>query len=154
MSVQKRLGNGYFTLMDHKGRLCRGTPRGLFTRGTMPIQSGQVVIVSGNPAIGVEIIGVVSSLREAERLKCVPAEVIRSAKSYAGDVAEESEDDFFEGAAEEEEPEARGGLKEQRKAAEARAAIAQRASALLSGGGAYVAADVAVEGPDVNVDDI
>jgi hypothetical protein len=161
MSVQKRLGNGFFSLMDHRGHLCRGTPRGLFTKGSMPVQSGSVVIVSGNPALGVEIIGVISSLREAEQMArsgIIPAEVIRSAKAHDGAAAEaEAEDPWFESAAAEEAPEARGGLKQQRKAAETRAAIAERASALLGGRGAFVAADVVVDGPDgpdVNVDEV
>jgi hypothetical protein len=150
MSVQKRLGNGYFTLQDYRGHLCRGTPRGLFTKGTMPISTGQVVVVSGNPAIGVEIIGVFPELRDAEQLSrsgVIPAEVVRAAKSYGLESVKE-EEDYFEAMAEEAE-EAEGSKADQ----EARRAVQARVESLLGGAGGYKASDVKID-EDVNVDDI
>ena len=150
MSVQKRLGNGFFTLQDHRGRLYRGTPRGLFTKGTMPIECGNVVVVSGNPAIGLEIIGVFMFLRDAEQLSrsgVIPAEVIRAAKSYGMEEIQE-ENDFFDAPAEEQQ----SGTKAEQ---EERRAVQARVEALLGGAGAYKASDVNIDGDeDVNVDDI
>jgi len=147
LSVQRRLGNGYFTLRTAKGKDVRGTPRGLFTSGTMRIAVGQIVIVEkGDQTVGVEIIGVVGDPRESREPRAYvragrfPAEVLAMAASAGavdgGGVASEL-DDLFEAPAQEaaEMPEVRGGIKAQRAAAATDAAIASRVAALMAGGG-------------------
>jgi hypothetical protein len=134
MSVQKALGNGYFLLRNSEGREIRGTPRGLFTCGNMRISVGQIVVVEGNPKIGVEIVGAIQQRREAEqyvRKGQMPREVLASAIGVGAEETEE-EDDFFESAADADEPEVTGGLKEQRAAAETRSAISSRVALLLA----------------------
>ena len=133
MSVQKALGNGYFLLRNSEGREIRGTPRGLFTCGNMRISVGQIVVVEGNPKIGVEIVGAIQQRREAEqyaRKGQMPREVLAAAVGVGAEEVDE-EDDFFESGAVDE-PEPSGGLKEQRAAAETRSAISSRVALLLA----------------------
>lgn len=101
-SVQKCLGNAFFSLRNAKGEDIRGTPRGLFTRGTMHISVGQIVVAEGDKR-GLEIVGVINERSVAESLVkagSMPREVLMSASS-AGVYAQTqlssiNEDDLFE----------------------------------------------------------
>jgi len=105
-SVQKALGNAFFSLRDEKDKDFRGTPRGLFTKGTMLIAMGQIVVAEGD-AKGLEIVGVVQKRSDAAALVKSGA---LSAKILANAVAAgamtvavvEEEDDLFETLADEE----------------------------------------------------
>ena len=75
LSVQAARGNGYFTLRKEDGREITGTPRGLFTSGSMRISVGQIVVVDGIPEDQskikdhpYEIVGVVQERSEAREL--------------------------------------------------------------------------------------
>jgi hypothetical protein len=162
LSVQRSQGNGFFTLRTAKGKDVRGTPRGLFTAGTMRISVGQIVVVEGDHKIGVEIVGVVADprvsreARDLVRAGKMPAEVLAMATS-AGAVCEAPSsdlDDLFEAPAAGdclEQAGARGGMKAQRAMAAADAAIAVRVATLLAGGGGTnaVAVDVVVDLDDL-----
>ena len=146
MIVQKPLGNGYFLLRNHRGESVRGTPRGLFTRGNMPILMGNIVLVQGNPKMGVEIIGSIESRREAQKYAdqgLIPREVLISDGNDMN-----AEDDFFEASAQDEE----AGADDKRGTSEATRAIASRTAAILAGGGRHT--KPADNDEDVDIDDI
>lgn len=89
LSVMKAMGNGYFQLCSQDGILCQGTPRGLFGKGPMRIDVGQIVITegdyianAGSKARVVEIVGVIKEMQEAEgyvREGRMPAKVLERA---------------------------------------------------------------------------
>jgi len=139
MSVQSAKGNGYFMLRTAMGRDVRGTPRGLFTSGSMRISAGQIVVVEGDAALGVEIVGVMSDRHDCEQLVRkgrMPREVLASAISaggVSGGVAEE--DDLFEKADEVVSgavADCRGGMVASRAMAASRAAVSSRVAQLLA----------------------
>jgi hypothetical protein len=147
MIVQKALGNGYFLLRNHRGENIRGTPRGLFTRGNMPIITGNIVLVQGNPKMGVEIIGSIESRREAEKYAeegLIPREVLISENN------DTILDDFFEASAQDEEE---IDMNNKRGISEATRAIASRTAAILSGGGRHSKMHVN-DDDDVDIDKI
>ena len=160
-SVQSAKGNGYFTLRLAEGKTARGTPRGLFTSGSMRISVGQIVVLEGVPAdikfcrgreraIPYEIVGVIQERREAEqfvRKGKLPREVLAhalSAGNFEEAVAPELAD-LFEAPTEADDVFEEGGKKGRRQA-EAAAAIRARVELLEAGGAAVV--------PDVKVDDL
>ena len=155
-SVQSAKGNGYFTLRLAEGKEARGTPRGLFTSGSMRISVGQIVVASGSQKNGMEIVGVIQDRATAEELVAEGAmapEILGGAYS-AGGITETVEDDLFE--APEEEVEAlegggRGGVKGQRAFADARRSIASRLEALINKTAAVVPQN-SLE--DINIDAI
>jgi len=139
MSVQSAKGHGYFTLRSAAGREVRGTPRGLFTSGSMRISAGQIVVVEGDPSLGVEIVGVIGERHAAEQLVRkgrMPREVLASAVSagsVSGVLAEE--DDLFEKpeeTASDAVADVRGGVKAARAMAASRDAISSRVAQLLA----------------------
>ena len=134
-SVQSAKGNGYFTLRLAEGKEARGTPRGLFTSGSMRISVGQIVVASGSQKNGMEIVGVIQDRATAEELVAsgaMPAEILGGAYS-AGGILETVEDDLFEASEEvAEAPEVRGGVKGQRAFADARRSIAARLESLIN----------------------
>jgi len=150
LSVQSTKGNGFFTLRSAKGVEVRGTPRGLFTCGSMRISVGQIVVVEGDAKLGVEIVGVIQERHEAEQMVKkgrFPREVLTAAigaGNIEGGPAEELDDLFEE--AEEGEAYAEEGGKKGRRQAEAAAAIRARVE-LLSGGSTGPM-------PDVRIDDL
>jgi len=124
----------------------------------MRISVGQIVVVTGDMKIGVEIVGAIQQRREAEgyvKSGHLPREVLVSAVAMGGEVIDAEADGFFEGTAEDEEEDlGRGGVKEQRAKAEARRNISARTAMLLGGAAApHVKPDVEI-GADLNVDDI
>jgi len=104
-SVQKALGNAFFSLRDEKDKDFRGTPRGLFTKGTMLIAMGQIVVAEGD-AKGLEIVGVVQKRSDAAALVksgVLSAKILANAVAAgAMTVAVDEEDDLFETLADEE----------------------------------------------------
>jgi translation initiation factor IF-1 len=140
-AVEKNLGRAQFLLKltDHK--TATGAPRGLFTAGTMRISVGQIVIVEGNPKIGLEIVARIDDLSDAQKLVksgLMPADVLAQAAacgSVSG-VKEEEDDDLFERPEETEgasfEPSLKGGVKGARKQQESLAAAAALARNLGS----------------------
>ena len=105
-SVQKCLGNAYFSLRNAKGEDIRGTPRGLFTKGTMKISVGQIVVAEGD-RLGLEIVGVINERSTAETLVksgSMPREVLIAASAAGAytTVSSVEEDDIFEGEEKEE----------------------------------------------------
>ena len=148
-AVTKRLGNGGFTVQLSSKKSVMGTPRGLFTSGTMRISVGQIVIVVGTdraegdsrPALPWEIVARVDDKATAKLLVksgCMPAEVLSIASS-AGVIEtaalEADDDDLFEDDDfwQQGQADLKGGMKAERKAQEAEASIAARVASLKSG---------------------
>ena len=150
-AVTKRLGNGGFTVQLSLIKNVIGTPRGLFTSGTMRISVGQVVIVVGTdrpqgdsrPALPWEIVALVDDKGTADLLVkkgVMSADILKLAAS-AGAMASQNvaEDDLFESEDSDEDfwaqgvADVRGGLKAERKAQEASATIAARVASLKGG---------------------
>jgi hypothetical protein len=165
MSVMKAMGNGYFQLCTADGKLFQGTPRGLFGKGAMRIDVGQIAIAegalltsAGSKARVLEIVGVIRERHEAEdyvRKGKLPAKVLElaiSAGTMAGAEDEKKRaakavDEAVEFAGSDEEGEegeedeaadgepAKGGLKQSRAKAATMRAISSRAALLMKGGG-------------------
>jgi hypothetical protein len=134
-SVQKALGNAFFSLRDHEGKDLRGTPRGLFTKGTMLVSVGQIVVAEGD-AKGLEIVGVIQRRSDATALVkagAMPREILAHAVAAGAMTvaADESDDDLFETLADEEDA-AGGGSKVERAKADAMRSVAALASRLGS----------------------
>lgn len=132
-SVQSAKGNGYFTLRLAEGKEARGTPRGLFTSGSMRISVGQIVVASGSQKNGMEIVGVIQDRATAEELVAsgaMPAEILGGAYS-AGGIVEMVEDDLFEAPEQVAEDVDGRGAKGQR-ALETRRSIASRLEVLIN----------------------
>lgn len=144
-SVQRARGNGYFVVRLENGEERRATPRGLFTRGNMRVDIGQIVVVSGDKS-GMEIVGVVQERRQAMELveEGKMAQVVLGSALSAGAVAtaevaaSSEEEDYFEapedaGAEEEVVEEVnKHGVKKGRSIAESKMAVGKRLSALVS----------------------
>jgi hypothetical protein len=134
-SVHKALGNAFFLLRDEKGKDFRGTPRGLFTKGTMLISIGQIVVATGDEK-GLEIVGVIQKRSDATALVkagAMPREILANAVAAGAMTvaADDSEDDLFEKLADEEDA-AGGGSKVERAKAEALRSVAALAGRLGS----------------------
>ena len=145
-AVLKRLGNGAFSIqIDDKGKCkVQGTPRGLFTSGTMRIHVGQLVIVEGaSYERPWEIVALIDEKSTADALVKrgrLSAKLVGVANA-AGAVEEEEapkEDHFLPAEGEEDfwtqgVADVRGGLKAERKAQEEAATISARVATLKSG---------------------
>ena len=97
-SVQKALGNAFFSLRNAEGKEIRGTPRGLFTCGTMRVSVGQIVVAEGDSR-GLEIVGVIKERSEAEALVKAGAmnrNVLAHASSAGQMLSPVVEDELFE----------------------------------------------------------
>ena len=97
-SVQKALGNAFFSLRNAEGKEIRGTPRGLFTCGTMRVSVGQIVVAEGDSR-GLEIVGVIKERSEAEALVKAGAmdrNVLAHASSAGQMLSPIVEDELFE----------------------------------------------------------
>ena len=142
-AVEKSLGSAQFLLGLTEGKKAKGTPRGLFTSGTMRISAGQIVIVEGNPKIGLEIVARFDDLSQVQQLikdGLMPADILATASvatavSAASIPDAEEADDLFDYS--EEAPAAsdgpmKGGNKE-RQQKEAQAAVAARVGILTKG---------------------
>ena len=140
-AVIRRLGNGAFSIqLDGKEKV-QGTPRGLFTSGTMRIHVGQLVIVEGASATRPwEIVALIDEKSTADALvkrgrlsaKLVgvanAAGAVEEAEAPKEDIflpAEQEEDFWTQGVAD-----VRGGLKAERKAQEEAATISARVATL------------------------
>lgn len=130
-----------------------GIPRGLFTRGTMRIAVGSVVLLEGTfrsegdqrPSLPWEIKALVDSKAQLDTmvqrgqitaaLRTTLVEISASASSQ--DSSSHANDDFFEPAEESSEAvetfDCRGGKRAEKKALEARLSIASRLGCLKSG---------------------
>ncbi|NBT35326.1 MAG: hypothetical protein EBT03_07280 [Betaproteobacteria bacterium] len=141
-AVIRRLGNGAFSIqLDEKGKeKVQGTPRGLFTSGTMRIHVGQLVIVEGASATRPwEIVALIDEKSTADALvkrgrlsaKLVgvanAAGAVEEAEAPKEDIflPAEGEDFWTQGIAD-----VRGGLKAERKAQEEAATISARVATL------------------------
>ena len=94
-AVEKSLGRAQFLLKLTNHKTGMGTPRGLFTSGTMRISPGQIVIVQGSVKAGFEIVACINELKIAEKLVKMgnmPADILAAA-STAGAVTEVVDDD-------------------------------------------------------------
>jgi len=94
-AVEKSLGRAQFLLKLTNHKTATGTPRGLFTSGTMRISPGQIVIIQGSIKTGFEIVACITELKIAQKLVeigCMPADILAAA-SMAGAVVEAVEDD-------------------------------------------------------------
>jgi translation initiation factor IF-1 len=147
-AVAKGLGRAQFQLVLTGGKNVVGTPRGLFTKGTMRISVGQVVIIEGlqrndgdkRADLPWEIVARIDNDSEAKQLVKsgkMPADVLRfattagaveTAAAASDDLFENDEDFWEQGAAD-----VRGGVREARKAAEAQRSIASRVASLAAG---------------------
>ena len=149
-SVQKALGNAFFALRDESGKDFRGTPRGLFTKGTMLVTMGQIVVAEGD-AKGLEIVGVIQKRSDAVALVksgALSAKILANAVAAgAMTVAVDEEDDLFETLADEESAAAGGS-----SADRARAEVNRSVTALAARLGSKSAA--AAEKDEVDIDAI
>ena len=156
LSVMKAMGNSYFQLCSADGKLFQATPRGLFGRGAMRIDVGQIAVAEGSLTGKniLEIVGVIRERQEAEEYveqgklpakvlalaisagtqfsaqdeKKKALEAVDEAVTFEGEEAGDSEDD------EDGQP-AKGGMKQSRAKAAAVRAISSRAALLIKGGG-------------------
>jgi len=139
--VEKHLGSAQFSLKVTDNKSARGTPRGLFTSGTMRVLVGQIVIVEGDVKNGFEIIGVMEreddEVTELIKSGFLPADImpgaadVSAADAAAGDIFDRSGED--ENAVDARDVDGKGGNKAMRKHAEQRAAIKARLGMLKSG---------------------
>jgi len=136
-AVEKSLGRAQFLLKisTEKGvKTVTGSPRGLFTSGTMRIAAGQIAIVEGSEKLGFEIVARIDDLSDAQKLVkmgALPSELLAAAQvagSKSGVTAEAEDDGLFdyselqEGAAE---MSGKGGVTGARKQREQQAAAAK-----------------------------
>jgi len=144
-SVEKSLGRAQFLLQivtENGVRNVTGTPRGLFTAGTMRIAAGQIAIVEGSEKLGFEIVARIDNLSDAQKLVkdgFMPPDVLAAA-GVAGalTVVAEEEDDIFDYSEVQEgitEPSMKGGVKGARRQKESLAAAAALATRLGSAAG-------------------
>jgi hypothetical protein len=148
-SVEKSLGRAQFLLQifTEKGiKSVTGTPRGLFTAGTMRIAAGQIAIVEGSEKLGFEIVARIDDLSDAQKLVklgALPAEILAAAQvagSKSGVAAAVEDDGLFDYSEAQEgavEPSLKGGVKGARKQQEslaAAAALADRLGSCFAGG--------------------
>lgn len=129
-AVEKSLGRAQFLLKLTNHKTATGTPRGLFTSGTMRISPGQIVIIQGCIKTGFEIVGCISDLKVAQKLVTLglmPADILASA-STVGSVAEVVKDDdlfdYSQATGGEVEVSAKGGVAGTRRQQESLAAAA------------------------------
>jgi len=99
-AVEKSLGSAQFLLKLSNNKSAKGTPRGLFTRGTIAISPGQIVIIEGDIKNGFEIVGRIDQMSDAQklvRLGLMSSDILTAA-SGAGAVATsiQNEDEFFD----------------------------------------------------------
>lgn len=149
-AVTKRLGNGGFSVQLGAQKTIQGTPRGLFTKGTMAINLGQIVIVVGSdrpagdnrPSLPWEIVALIDDKSVADELVRkgkMSAEVLCLANSAGAVETGVVEDDLFAASDSDEDfwaqgvADVRGGLKEQRKAQETAGTISARVACLKKG---------------------
>ena len=156
-AVEKCLGSAQFQLRLTGNKTAKGTPRGLFTSGTMRVSAGQIVLVEGNSKIGLEIIARFDDLAQAQelvKLGRMPADILIAAGGAGSVATVVAEDDIFDysdaagGAAFE--PSAKGGVKGARAQREAQAAIQARVEQLGGSGKTQVAVEDAEEEIDVD----
>ena len=98
-AVEKNLGRAQFLLKLTNHKTATGTPRGLFTSGTMRISPGQIVIVEGDPKIGLEIVARLDTLSDAKkfvRIGFMPADVLAAAINVGSLNTITEEDDIFD----------------------------------------------------------
>jgi len=155
MSVMKAMGNSYFQVCSADGKLFQATPRGLFSKGAMRIDVGQIAIVEGSLVVGgrqctLEIVGLIKERQEAEdyvRQGRMPEQVLVHATAAGTQFSAEVEKKKAAAAvdaavefvgsdeeAEEDEEAAKGGAKESRTKAATARAISSRAALLMKGG--------------------
>ena len=128
LSVQAARGNGYFSLRRADGREILGTPRGLFSRGSMRISVGQIVVVEGIPGdpskiltCPYEIMGVIQErdlaieLVESGRMSKEVLIAATMAGSMADTTMADTLADIFEGSEEEEEEETQKRVRKDKK---------------------------------------
>jgi hypothetical protein len=166
LSVMKAMGNSYFQLCSADGKLFQATPRGLFGRGAMRIDVGQIAVAEGSLTGKniLEIVGVIRERQEAEEYVeqgKLPAKVLALAISAGTQFSAEDEKKkaleavdeavTFEGEeagdSEEEadgEP-AKGGMKQSRAKAATIRAISSRAALLIKGGGGSMRVELGEE---------
>ena len=135
-AVEKSLGSAQFQLRLTGNKSAKGTPRGLFTSGTMRISAGQIVLVEGNPKIGLEIVARLDDLAQAQelvKLGRMPSDILAAAGT-AGSVSVTVEDDIFDfsesAGGMSFEPSSKGGSKGARAQKDAQAAIMARVDQL------------------------
>lgn len=160
-SIEKSLGRAQFLLqiVTDKGiKTVTGTPRGLFTSGTMRMAAGQIAIVEGSEKLGFEIVARIDDLSDAQKLVkigALPAELLAAAQvagSKSGVAATTEDDGLFDYSEAQEgvlEPSLKGGVKGARKQQEslaAASALAGRLGSSAGGSSVYVesAADPSV----------
>lgn len=153
-------GDGQFTLKLTENKTGRGTPRGLFTCGSMRIVPGQIVIIEGDLKNGFEIIGCMEreddEVTELIKSGFLPADILPSACGGATDgaAAAAAAEDLFDRSAEDEaaidvrDVDSARSNKAMRKQQEQRAAVKARLGMLKSGRGSAAA------GGDLDVDSI
>ena len=145
--VEKILGSSQVSLKLTKNMSARGTPRGLFTSGTMRIQPGHVVIVQGDVKNGYEIIACMEreddDVTELLKAGILPADIFP-----IGEVV--NNEDIFDRSdevASAEKEEQVGGNRAERKKKEQLAAIKARVSILKEG-------RAAAAGEELDIDSI
>jgi len=139
-AIEKSLGRAQFLLKLTNHKTAKGSPRGLFSAGTIRISAGQIVIVEGSEKLGFEIVARIEDLSDAQKLVkdgFMPADVLAAA-GVAGalTVVAEEEDDLFDRSEEVAgasfEPSMKGGVKGARRQQESMAAAAALAARLGS----------------------
>jgi len=98
-AVEKGLGRAQFLLRLEDNKTATGTPRGLFTSGTMRVSPGHIVIVEGNIKNGFEIMARIDDLATAKKLVklgYMPPKILAFATSTVTGFSSETEEDIFD----------------------------------------------------------
>ena len=145
--VEKILGSSQFSLKLTKNISARGTPRGLFTCGTMRIQPGHVVIVQGDVKNGYEIIACMEreddEVTELLKAGILPADIFPIGEVVNNEDIFDRSDELPSGEKEEQ----TGGNRAARKKQEQLAAIKSRVNILQEG-------RAAAAGEELDIDSI
>jgi hypothetical protein len=121
--VEKKLGQSQFRLRVSGGGQVSGTPRGLFTAGTLKIEPGQIVVIeAARPGMIHEIVGRIDQRKDAValvKMGRLPKDVMEAMSSIGVCPEAPATDDLFE-LAEEAPLEGEG---QDRRAAEVQASV-------------------------------
>lgn len=98
-AVEKGLGRAQFLLKLAENKTATGTPRGLFTSGTLRISPGHIVIVEGDIKNGFEIMARIDDLSTAKKLVklgYLEQSILAFATASVTGVDSDAEDDIFD----------------------------------------------------------
>ena len=152
--VEKKLGQSQFRLRISGGAMVNGTPRGLFTAGTLKIEPGHIVVIeSARPGMTHEIVGRIDQKKDAValvKMGRLPKDVMEAVSCIGVDPEAAATDDLFEVA--EETPE--GAETQDRRGAQVQASVDRLIHLIGQKKGKAAAAPAVTAEGDVDIDAI